>query len=233
MILSGLQKSTLIDYPGKIACVVFTAGCNLRCGFCHNPEMVIPSQILANQDTHISEKVFFNFLDRRRGLLDGVSICGGEPTIHPDLPDFCLRIKKKWFLVKLDTNGQNPDMIARLIRENLVDYFAMDIKHTWEWYSSLVGVSVDQEKYIKSIDLIISQAKDYEFRSTVIEGVHTESDIREMTSYIKEAKKYYLQNYRDSITLDPSFVWRSFHENYLKKFQEIAMESVKECKIRT
>jgi len=97
-------------------------------------------------------------------------------------------------------------MIARLIRENLVDYFAMDIKHTWERYSSLVGVSVDQEKYIKSIDLIISQAKDYEFRSTVIEGVHTESDIREMTSYIKEAKKYYLQNYRDSITLDPSFV---------------------------
>ncbi|NRH20849.1 anaerobic ribonucleoside-triphosphate reductase activating protein [Candidatus Gracilibacteria bacterium] len=232
MILSGLQKSTLIDYPGKIACVVFTAGCNLRCGFCHNPEMVIPSQIQANQDAHISEKVFFNFLDRRRGLLDGVSICGGEPTIHPDLPDFCQRIKKKGFLVKLDTNGKNPDMIARLIRENLVDYFAMDIKHTWEGYPSLVGVSFEKEKYEKSIKLIINQAKDYEFRSTVIEGVHTENDIREMASYIAGAKKYYIQNYRDSITLDPSFIGHSFHENYLKKFQEIALESVKECKIR-
>lgn len=95
MILAGLQKSTLIDYPGKIACVVFTAGCNLRCGFCHNPEMVLPNLIQSSRDMHISEKVFFNYLDRRIGLLDGISICGGEPTINPDLPDFCQKIKEK------------------------------------------------------------------------------------------------------------------------------------------
>lgn len=232
MILSGLQKSTLIDYPGKIACVVFTAGCNLRCGFCHNPEMVIPSQIQIYRSLHISEKIFFDFLDRRGGLLDGVSICGGEPTIHPDLPEFCRAIKEKWFLIKLDTNGQNPDMIARLIDDNLVDYFAMDIKQTWDKYPFLVGVSFEKGKYEKSIELIINRARDYEFRSTIIDGIHTGDDIWEMTSYIAGAKAYYLQNYRSGVTLNPEFQGSSFYQSDLDHFRDIALRSVKKCEIR-
>lgn len=233
MIIAALQKSTLIDYPGHIAAVVFTAGCNLRCWYCHNPEMVVPDQIVANQSTHLSEKVFYNFLDRRIWVLDGVSICGWEPTIHRDLPDFCRAIKSRWFSVKLDTNGQNPDMIARLIEENLVDYFAMDIKHTWDKYPSLVWVSIDPEKYKKTISLIMNSWKDYEFRSTIIDGVHTEDDIREMTSYIAWARSYYLQNYRSGTTLDPDFQGRSFYQADLDHFKKIALESVKKCDIRT
>ncbi len=232
MIIAGLQKSTLIDYPGHIAAVVFTAGCNLRCGYCHNPEMVVPDQIVANQSTHLSEKVFYNFLDRRIWVLDGVSICGGEPTIHRDLPDFCRTIKSRWFRVKLDTNGQNPDMITRLIDEDLVDYFAMDIKHIWDKYPSLVWVSIDSEKYKKTISLIMNSGKDYEFRSTIIDGVHTEDDIREMISYVTWARSYYLQNYRSGTTLDPDFLGNSFWESDLYRFKRIALESVKKCEIR-
>lgn len=232
MIIAGLQKSTLIDYPGHIAAVVFTAGCNLRCGYCHNPEMVVPEQIVANKPTHISESIFYNFLDRRVWVLDGISICGGEPTIHRDLPDFCLAIKSRWFRVKLDTNGQNPDMIAELIEENLVDYFAMDIKHTWDKYSSLVWVSIDPEKYKKTISLIMNSWKDYEFRSTIIDGVHREDDIREMTSYIAWARSYYLQNYRSGATLDPNFQGSSFYQSDLDHFRDIALENVEKCEIR-
>ncbi len=232
MILSGLQKSTLIDYPGKIAAVIFTAGCNLRCGYCHNPEMVLPDQIMTHSSFHISENIFFNFLDRRAGILDGVSICGWEPTIHRDLPDFCRKIKAKWFSVKLDTNGRDPDMIARLIDEDLVDYFAMDIKYTWEKYPTLVWSAIDQKKYEKSIELIMTRAKDYEFRSTIIDGVHTSEDIRKMASYIAWAKIYYLQNYRSDVTLDPLFVWNPFFDGELKNFQIIAEESVKRCELR-
>ncbi len=232
MILSGLQKSTLIDYPGKIAAVVFTTGCNLRCKFCHNPEMVLPDQILSHKDTQISEKFFFDFLDRRVGILDGVSVCGWEPTIHRDLPEFCRAIKNRGFSVKLDTNGRDPDMIARLLDEDLVDYFAMDIKHIWEKYPSLVGNSFDQEKYEKSIALILERAKDYEFRSTIIDGNHTEDDIREMASYISWAKIFFLQNYRNGVTLDPNFSPNSFTESELESLREIPLQYVKRCEIR-
>jgi pyruvate formate lyase activating enzyme len=232
MILSGLQKSTLIDYPGKIAAVVFTTGCNLRCSFCHNPEMVLPDAVLHNKANQIPEKIFFNFLDRRVGILDGVSICGWEPTIHRDLGDFCREIKSRWFSVKLDTNGRDPDMIARLIDEDLVDYFAMDIKHTWSWYPTLVWANFEQSKYEKSIELIMNRAKDYEFRSTIIRWIHTEDDIREMASYIAWAKSYYLQNYRDGITLDPDFLGEAFPENELHELQKVALQHVERCEVR-
>lgn len=232
MILSGLQKSTLIDYPWKLAAVVFTTWCNLRCGFCHNPEMVVPDQIMAHKSSQIPERIFFNFLERRKNILDGISICGWEPTIHRDLPSFCRAIKERWFLVKIDTNWQNPDMLDLLIKEDIVDYIAMDIKHTWKDYSALVGMSIDRAQYEKSIELIMSWAKDYEFRSTIIEGVHTEGDIREMLSYIAGSKIYFLQNYRSGITLDPWFVWAPFFEKELRKYQSIAREYVKRCEIR-
>ncbi|MBP9779240.1 anaerobic ribonucleoside-triphosphate reductase activating protein [Candidatus Gracilibacteria bacterium] len=232
MILSGLQKMTLIDYPGKIAAVVFTTGCNLRCSFCHNPEMVLPEKIVTHKDYQIQEKVFFNFLDRRIGILDGVSICGGEPTIHADLPHFCREIKSRGFSVKLDTNGRNPDMIEHLIEENLVDYFAMDIKHTWSEYESIVCAPVERDKYERSISLIQSRSRDYEFRSTVIKGVHGEESIHEMASYIAGAKRYFLQSYRSGITLDPDFSGDSFSGDELENLRKIALQYVKECEVR-
>ncbi len=232
MILSGLQKSTLIDYPWKLAAVVFTTWCNLRCGFCHNPEMVVPDQIFIHQSSQIPERIFFDFLDRRTEILDAVSICGWEPTIHKDLPDFCRAIKERWFLVKIDTNGQNPDILSYLIEQDLVDYIAMDIKHIWQEYPSLVGIQIAPARYQKSIELIIHRAKDYEFRSTIIDGIHTENHIREMLSYIAGSKIYFLQNYRSGITLDPEFFGAPFHEKELLKYQSIALEYVKRCEIR-
>jgi pyruvate formate lyase activating enzyme len=205
MILAGLQKSTLIDYPGQIAAVVFLAGCNLRCRYCHNPEMVLPREIQQNTTEHIPEKLFWNFLERRRGILDGVSVCGGEPTIHRDLPDFCRRIQSLGYKIKLDTNGQNPAMLEKLLEEQLVDYVAMDIKHTWEEYPRLVGRPIDREKYQESIDIIMHRAPEYEFRSTLIGGIHTVSDIHSMAKSISGAQRYFLQNYRPGSVLDPDF----------------------------
>lgn len=140
MKIIGVQKSTTIDYPGKIACVVFTAGCNMRCPFCHNPEAVLPAQIAAMADTMIPDDTFFSFLETRQGILDGVSICGGEPTLQPDLISFIRRIKSMGFLVKLDTNGSNFKVVQSLIEENLLDYVAIDLKHRLDNYSSASGV---------------------------------------------------------------------------------------------
>lgn len=137
MQLSAIKKSTLLDYPGKIATIVFTPGCNLRCGFCHNPEFVLIEEIEKIRHDFISEEIFFRFLSTRIGFLDGVVICGGEPTIHTDLPEFCRRIKDLGFLVKLDTNGSNPEMLEKLLNQELVDYIAMDIKHTFDKYSEI------------------------------------------------------------------------------------------------
>ncbi len=138
MNLSGIKKSTLLDYPGKIATLIFTPGCNFRCGFCHNPEFVLPDRVEKLRKDFISEEIFFRFLKTRIGFLDGVVICGGEPTIHSDLMGFCKKIKDLGFLVKLDTNGSRPEVIRDLLDANLIDYIAMDVKHTWEQYADLV-----------------------------------------------------------------------------------------------
>ncbi len=137
MIISGVQKLTLVDYPGKTACIVFLPGCGLRCRYCHNPEFVLPERIKAMTDSFIPKEPFFRFLEARKGKLDGVSICGGEPTMHKDLPEFIAKIRTLGFLVKLDTNGHNHEMIVRLIRERAVDYFALDIKQTSKKYATL------------------------------------------------------------------------------------------------
>lgn len=168
MQLSAIKKSTLLDYPGKLATIVFTPGCNLRCGFCHNPEFVLPEEIEKIRHDFISEEVFFRFLKTRQGFLDGVVICGGEPTIHADLPRFCQRIKDLGFLVKLDTNGSNPEALGYLLDQKLVDYVAMDMKYIFGQYGALTGKNTDISRYKKSIELIKTRAPDYEFRTTVI-----------------------------------------------------------------
>lgn len=196
MTIGGLQKLTLIDYPGKIACTVFTVGCNLRCLFCHNPELV--DQTRFNIGEIIEEKIFFDFLGSRKGLLDGVCVTGGEPTLHADLPDFFKKIKELGFLVKLDTNGTNPEMLAKLTSAKLVDYVAMDIKTSLQKdsYEKVTGVAVDFDNIKKSIAIITQSGLEYEFRTTVVPGLHVKEDILDIAEFIKGAKKYYLQQFR-------------------------------------
>lgn len=218
MLLGGLQKLTLIDYPGKIAATVFTAGCNFLCPFCHNPELVDP-KLIKNQPL-ISEEEFFAFLKSRRGELDGVCITGGEPTLHRDLADFLSKIKKSGFAVKLDTNGSHPEMLERLIAEKLVDYIAMDIKAPLEKYKEITGI-VNLEKIKQSVDLIKNSGIDYEFRTTVVPKFHKKKDIIKIAEWLKGSKKYFLQQFYLTKILD----------DYLKSERSYSKEELDEfCK---
>jgi pyruvate formate lyase activating enzyme len=198
MKIGGLQKVTLVDYPGKLACTVFLSGCNFRCPFCYSKELVLPEEI--RKQPEISEDEFFNFLEEKRGLLEGCVLCGGEPTIYgEELIIFIKKIKKKGFLIKLDTNGTDPETMKRLIEEKLVDYIAMDIKAplSKEKYSLASGnKNVDVEKIKESIALIKNSGVDYEFRSTIVPSIHSKEDIIMMAKDISPAKKYFLQGFR-------------------------------------
>ncbi len=233
MILGGLQRTTLIDFPGRVACTVFISGCNFRCPFCYSSELVLPKKIIKHPI--LAEKVFFDFLKKRKGLLDGVVICGGEPTLNKDLPMFCRKIQKLGFLVKLDTNGSNPEMLKKLFKEKLVDYIAMDVKQNQKSkvknqnYDRAAGVRVDLDKIKKSIEVIKNSGVNYEFRTTVVPGIHTKKDILEIAKWLSGAKKYYLQNFRAEKNLNPKFgriksyptVWFLNIQKEIEKFFEI------------
>ncbi|MGC8971837.1 MAG: anaerobic ribonucleoside-triphosphate reductase activating protein, partial [bacterium] len=163
MLIGGLQKFSLIDYPGKISAVIFTKGCNFRCPYCHNPELVI----FDGKDL-IEEDYIFSFLREKRGKLDGVVLTGGEPTLQSDLINFLKEIKGLGFFTKLDTNGSNPEVIERLLEEKILDYIAMDIKANLEKYNDVTHSNVDIEKIKKSIDIIMHSGIDYEFRTTIV-----------------------------------------------------------------
>lgn len=201
MIIGGFQKLTLIDYPGKIATTVFTVGCSFRCPFCHNPELVLGSKFPVNGKL---EKEFFDFLKKRKGKIDGVCITGGEPTIQPDLIDFIKKIKDLGFLVKLDSNGSRPDILRKIIFEKIVDFIAMDIKDSPKKYKKTSGGKADLERIKLSIDLIMHSQIPYEFRTTVVPGIHSEKDFWEIAKWIKGAKSYYLQAYQETKILDPN-----------------------------
>ncbi len=195
MILGGFQKSTLIDYPGKIGCTVFLTGCNFRCPFCYSIELVLPEEI--KNQPKIAEQEFFDFLKQRKGLLDGVVLCGGEPTIHKDLPEFCKKIKKLGYLVKLDTNGSSPEMLKKLIDDNLINYVAMDIKAPLEQskYEEMTGVKVNLENIKKSVEILKEGRIDFEFRTTVAPSLKKQ-DILEIADWIGGEKvKYFLQEF--------------------------------------
>lgn len=198
MILGGFQKLTLIDYPGKIATTVFTVGCSFRCPFCHNPELV--NLRLAHNEE--SEKKFFDFLKNRQGKLEGVCITGGEPTIQPDIVEFIKKIKKLGFLVKLDSNGTRPDVLKKLLDAKLLDFIAMDIKNQPKNYAKTVGGKSDIKRIRLSAELIMNSKIPYEFRTTVVPGIHTEKDFAEIAKWIKGARAYYLQEYREGKILD-------------------------------
>ena len=192
MVLSGLQKLTLLDFPGRIAATVFTRGCNMRCPFCHNASLVTGVSDI------IPEEEFFSFLQSRLGRLGGVCVSGGEPTLNADLPDFIKRIKDMGFEVKLDTNGTSPDMLECLIDDGLVDYVAMDIKSSEKRYSDVAGRPIDFEKVKRSIEILLSDKIDYEFRTTVAKPLFSQGDFTEIGRMIKGAKRYYLQGFLDS-----------------------------------
>lgn len=195
MFLSGLQKMTLLDYPGKVACTVFTAGCNFRCPFCHNASLVLPDRL----EQHVTEDEVFTFLKKRTGILDGVAVTGGEPLLHREIPDFLRRVKDLGFLVKLDTNGSFPDMLEALISEGLVDRVAMDIKNSPALYAETAGIpDLDLSRIEQSKNLLLSGIVDYEFRTTVVKGLHTAESLAEAAEWIAGAKEYYLQQFKDS-----------------------------------
>jgi len=228
MIIAGLQKLTLIDYPGKLAATVFLAGCNFRCPWCYSSELVLPKKI--KKQPKISEKEFFYFLEKRKGILEGIVLCGGEPTINKDLPEFIKKIKKIGFLVKLDTNGSNPKMLRELINKKMIDYVAMDVKLPKEKYAKLYSKIENIEKSIK----ILKENKiDSEFRTTVVPSVLEKDDILKIAKWISPAKKYYLQNFRAEKTIDPKFEKIKPHpDKYLSEIQKAISPFFENCEIR-
>ena len=195
MLVSGLQKLTLLDYPGKVACTVFTGGCNFRCPFCHNSTLVLPEQIAHDS----SAEQVLTFLKKRIGVLDGVAITGGEPLLHPDIGDFLREIKAMGFLIKLDTNGSFPDRLISLVEAGLADRVAMDVQNAPALYAKTVGLEhFDLSGVERSKDFLLSGAVDYEFRTTVVKGLHTEESLLDAARWIEGAKEYYLQQYKDS-----------------------------------
>ena len=192
MKIAHLLPTTLIDYPNKVAALIYTAGCNFRCPFCHNSELVLPEKI-ATLDL-VSEHDILYFLRERQGFLDALSITGGEPTLHPDLPDFIARVKQLGLLVKLDTNGSRPEVLEYLFNAQLLDYVAMDIKGPANRYAELAGVHVDLDAISQSIKLIIAHAPDYEFRTTVAPTI-TPEDIEDTVKLVQGAKRYFLQTF--------------------------------------
>ena len=202
MNLGGYQKLTLIDYPGKLAITVFTVGCSFRCPFCHNPELVLNSQFT---DSRTMEREFFEFLKKRQGKIEGVCITGGEPTIQPDIVDFIKKVKKMGFAIKLDTNGTRPDVLKKLLDLKLLDFVAMDIKNQLKKYNQTVGMkTVDKDRIKLSVDLIRNSRIPYEFRTTVVPGLHTEKDFLEIGKWLNGVDRYYLQEYREGRILDPN-----------------------------
>lgn len=194
MLINGFQKMTLLDFPGKVACTVFLGGCNFRCPFCHNAGLVLGS----NPESYTEEEIL-SYLEKRKGLLDGVCITGGEPTLRPDLLPFIEKVKALGFAVKLDTNGTNPALLKELLDNALVDYVAMDIKNSFEKYPETCGLDgMDLDSVKESIALLIGGKVDFEFRTTVVSPLHTPEDIEALAKEISGAEKYFIQNFVDS-----------------------------------
>jgi len=228
MQIHGLNKTTLLDYPEHVAATVFTGGCNFRCPFCHNSDLVLNpmSQPL------ISEVEIFDFLNKRKNILNGVCITGGEPTLQPDLENFICKIKDLGLLVKLDTNGYRPEVVKNLVTKGLVDYIAMDIKSGFSGYSAASGIGgLDMGKIKESVDFIMNSGVQYEFRTTVVKGIHKKCDFEEISELIRGCRAYFLQNYRDNENVIMSG-FEGFAKEELEKFIEIVSPHVIKVGIR-
>ena len=242
MLIHGLQKMTLLDFPGNVACTVFLGGCDFRCPYCHNFELVDGSAAPIMEDEE-----FFAFLEKRKGILDGVCVTGGEPCLRGDLPDFIRRIKSLGYKVKLDTNGGHPGMVKELISAGLVDYVAMDIKNSPEKYPMTVGLlssynnqdavleaqrfPLDIEAIRQTVALLLENRVDYEFRTTVVGEYHDEADFITIGQWIRGAKKYFLQQYTPRDTV-PDRTLTSPSRESLEKYVSILKEYVPAAEIR-
>jgi len=246
MKIGGLQKLTLIDYPGKLACAVFFVGCPFRCPWCHNPELVLPGK---DNLKKVEEKDFFAFLKQRKGGLEGVVLSGGEPTLNPELADFCRKIKKMDYDLKLDTNGSNPEMLKELAKNRLLDYVAMDVKAPREKYLKLIGLDEkirasghDGQEFWEesilaniqeSIDFLKGGEIEYEFRTTFVPGLLTRNDIFEIVKWISPAKRYFLQDFRPTKTIKPEFKMKHPYEReYLVETLRLIQPFFETCELR-
>jgi pyruvate formate lyase activating enzyme len=229
MKFGGFEKFTLIDYPTKMASMVYTVGCPFRCPYCHNPELVDETCT-----TNIDEKTILDFLDTRKGLLDGLVITGGEPTMHGDnLISFMREVKSRGFLVKLDTNGVDPDFLEKVFSEKLVDYVAMDIKSPLIKYSKTVTRPVDIEAIRKSVEIIKNSGIDYEFRTTIVKSMLSVEDLEQIGKEIEGAKTYYLQKFIPSKILNPQFLKKvTYSDKEFVNIKETMEKYVSFCGIR-
>lgn len=228
MIIAGLQKLSLVDYPGSIVAVVFTQGCNFRCGYCQNPELVT-----FDSKINFSEEELFEFLELRKKVLDGVVITGGEPAIHKDLPSLVKKIKAIGLAVKLDTNGAEPDRLEALIKEGLLDYVAIDIKTSLKKYGLVTDMPEASELVLKSIKLVMASAIPYEFRTTCVPGILEEKDLHAIGEMVKGAKKYVLQQFRPQITYKREFSEiKPYTAQELRHFGEALKEYVEKVEVR-
>ena len=230
MIIGGFQRFSLIDYPAKICAIVFTQGCNFRCPYCHNPELVETKQ---SENFVLKEEEVLSFLDRRRGRLNAVTVTGGEPLLHSDLPAFLQAVKRLGYLVKLDTNGSFPLRLEVVMQSKLVDYVAMDIKTSLDKYNHLVKKKIDTRKILDSIKLIMDSGLDYEFRTTVVKTLFEKDDFYKIGQMIKNARLYVLQKFVPSKTLDTTFLdMKSCTDEDLGCFKEIMEGFVQKCIVR-
>ena len=228
MRIQGLQKLTLLDYPEHTACTVFTAGCNFRCPFCHNASLVVNIP----KEAEISEDEFFTFLQKRKGILDGVCVSGGEPLLQLDIELFIRKIKDMGFAVKLDTNGSFPDKLIHLVKEGLVDYVAMDIKNSPETYAFTAGTeALDIVSVQKSVSYLMEGHVPYEFRTTVVKHYHSKESFEEIGKWLAGTEKYFLQNFVDSGDLIGKNT-RGCSEEEMKEFLEIVKKHIPNAKLR-
>lgn len=193
MVIKGFQKTTLLDFPGKVACTVFTGGCNFRCPFCHNASLV----------THIKDEAvpldeILSYINKRKGILDGVCITGGEPLLQHDIEDFCRAVHDAGLLVKLDTNGTQYERLRQMLADGIVDYVAMDVKNSKEEYARTCGISDFPEGVEQSVSLLMHSGIPYEFRTTVVRELHTEESLLALAEWIRGAERYFLQAFTDS-----------------------------------
>ena len=227
MQILGLNKTTLLDYPEQVAATAFTGGCNFRCPFWHNMDLV-----LGEVEPALSTEDFFAFLEKRKGILDGVCITGGEPTLQKDLPDFIRGIRDKGYLVKLDTNGYRPKVLEELLRENLLDYVAMDIKSSVENYPRVTGMAdLDVTGIQESVSLLKSAGIPYEFRTTVVKGLHRIDEFDEIGRWLQGAEAYFLQAFRENEKV-PDKSLSSFSEAEMREMKQLAERYIERVELR-
>lgn len=232
MIPAGFQKNSFIDFPGKISCVVFVSGCNFRCPYCHNPELV---QTSGQPSASLSSDTILEFLKQRKGFLNGVVITGGEPTLQESILGFCHKVKDLGYAIKLDTNGSRPVFLKKLIDLDVVDYVAMDIKTDPYDYAPVFVTHDIAEDILDSIHIIMASGRDYEFRTTIARPIINADTIKKIGAHIKEAKRYCLQQFQATHVLNPKFFEGhdpAFADEDLDMFRDIALEHVHECIVR-